>query len=116
MTKYYYRGMCGNHALTKKQNKLFFQKSIKQVIRKINIPYGFNSKLNFIEHIHSYYGLEYIAYEQLIDRNCMQCGSKIRLHLHHKLPKSQGGTNEIDNLTTLCEPCHLKAHNKKQWK
>ena len=115
MVKYYHRGMCGNHVLTKKQNKLIYKKSIKKLVNDLNSPYSFDSKLSFIQHIKSYYGLEYLTYEQLISRNCMQCGSKNNLHLHHKIPKSYGGTNEIDNLVTLCNKCHLKSHNRKKW-
>lgn len=31
------------------------------------------------------------------------------LHVHHILPRGDGGTNELDNLISLCHSCHLKA-------
>lgn len=30
--------------------------------------------------------------------------------VHHKLPISDGGTNERSNLVSLCHSCHMKAH------
>lgn len=30
--------------------------------------------------------------------------------IHHKLPLSQGGTHERDNLMALCKSCHAKIH------
>ena len=32
--------------------------------------------------------------------------------IHHILFKSQGGTDEIDNLVALCRDCHDAAHGK----
>lgn len=50
---------------------------------------------------------------------CQECGRKsgphadgdsVRLHAHHVVPLSHGGVNALSNLTTLCEPCHNRAH------
>lgn len=41
---------------------------------------------------------------------CSQCKSKSTLHVHHIKPLSQGGTNDLSNLTTLCKRCHTKIH------
>ncbi len=49
---------------------------------------------------------------------CVECGkpkAETNLHCDHILPVSQGGTDEMDNLQTLCEPCNLAKSNKK-WK
>jgi len=32
--------------------------------------------------------------------------------VHHKLPLSQGGTHEENNLIALCQSCHAKLHAK----
>lgn len=32
------------------------------------------------------------------------------MHIHHRKYRSRGGTNGIDNLIHLCEPCHSWAH------
>lgn len=42
--------------------------------------------------------------------SCQYCGAhppSVILHVDHIHPVSLGGTNEIDNLITACEPCNL---------
>jgi len=34
------------------------------------------------------------------------------LQVHHKVPRSQGGSNSQDNLTLLCQACHSLHHEK----
>jgi 5-methylcytosine-specific restriction endonuclease McrA len=36
--------------------------------------------------------------------NCGQTGTE--LHVHHIIPRSEGGTNDLGNLVTLCGRCH----------
>lgn len=43
--------------------------------------------------------------------NCVECGSHLNLHTHHKIPLAKGGTNKLSNLVLLCEACHKEAHN-----
>jgi 5-methylcytosine-specific restriction endonuclease McrA len=46
-----------------------------------------------------------------LDNNtCRECGSKEDLHVHHIMEKSKGGTNDINNLITLCNNCHKEKH------
>jgi len=48
--------------------------------------------------------------------SCQYChatkgqNSKTRLHVHHIVPKEHGGTDQLDNLVTLCSQCHYEAH------
>ena len=35
------------------------------------------------------------------------------LHVHHKIPRSDGGTNELDNLITACKDHHVAYHKGK---
>ncbi|WP_135827222.1 HNH endonuclease [Halorussus ruber] len=47
-------------------------------------------------------------------QNCKLEGSPhgdTKLHAHHVVPKSRGGTHDLENLVTLCEECHLAVHN-----
>ena len=49
---------------------------------------------------------------------CVECGASNKettLHVDHILPVSQGGTNEISNLQTLCQKCNL-AKSNRHWK
>lgn len=41
---------------------------------------------------------------------CVACGIRERLHQHHLVPKSRGGSNDETNLITLCVNCHEKIH------
>lgn len=48
---------------------------------------------------------------------CQNCGAKggpfgdTELHCHHIVPKSEGGSHQKSNLTTLCRDCHNKVHD-----
>lgn len=47
------------------------------------------------------------------DFSCQSCGiSDCRLHVHHKVPRSAGGTDHLDNLVTLCPDCHADEHEQ----
>lgn len=52
--------------------------------------------------------------EAILNRDsytCQICGAKnTRLEVHHIVYRSQGGTDDEDNLITLCEFCHKKIH------
>lgn len=41
---------------------------------------------------------------------CGNCGTETELHVHHIVPISKGGTNNLSNLRTLCKTCHKKLH------
>jgi len=46
---------------------------------------------------------------------CVECGAtnkEIILHVDHIIPVSRGGTDELDNLQTLCESCNLAKKNR----
>ena len=43
---------------------------------------------------------------------CQKCKTKKgKLHIHHIVFRSKGGTDTPSNLVTLCEGCHKKLHN-----
>ena len=45
---------------------------------------------------------------------CQHCGAKnTRLEVHHIKYRSQGGSDDLDNLITLCEKCHHDLHKGK---
>jgi RNA-directed DNA polymerase len=45
---------------------------------------------------------------------CPNCGQSIfngeEVHIHHKVPRSQGGTNQVSNLVAVHMVCHLQLH------
>ena len=42
---------------------------------------------------------------------CQICGAKnTKLEVHHIMFRSDGGSNRMDNLVTLCKDCHAKVH------
>ena len=50
---------------------------------------------------------------EVFDRDgyrCQQCGKAGRLEAHHVLHLASGGSNDLDNLLTLCRGCHIAAH------
>lgn len=38
---------------------------------------------------------------------CAVCGSDYKTCIDHKVPLARGGSNDIENLQVLCEPCNL---------
>lgn len=41
---------------------------------------------------------------------CERCGKDCKLELHHRLPRSRGGSHTPDNLAALCRWCHSEIH------
>lgn len=52
-----------------------------------------------------------IKHFKLADR-CVRCGSTEELELEHITPVSQGGSNHIENLTTMCAECNRGVGGK----
>lgn len=50
------------------------------------------------------------------DFQCQCCGNTRNLELHHIVFRSQGGKDQLDNLVTLCNRCHARAHREKEWR
>jgi predicted restriction endonuclease len=44
------------------------------------------------------------------DYACALCNDTRHLQIHHGIPRSHGGKNNITNLITLCGNCHAMAH------
>lgn len=50
---------------------------------------------------------------EIYGRKCFLCGSTEEINVHHKIPRNQGGTNDITNLLPLCRNCHQDYHHFK---
>lgn len=54
--------------------------------------------------------------QQVLQRDgycCVSCGIKLKsadADVHHLLPRSMGGTDEMSNLVSLCDGCHARHH------
>lgn len=46
------------------------------------------------------------------DFTCQYCGKRSDLTIDHVLPKSRGGKDVWENLTTACEKCNVKKGNR----
>lgn len=42
---------------------------------------------------------------------CFICGKTTRLHVHHIIPRIEGGANAPENLVTLCAGCHRSVES-----
>ena len=66
------------------------------------------------------YGYAWVKLRDKIMRRdmhlCQSCNAKGRAtpatEVHHVIPKSQGGTDDMDNLVSTCSPCHIEADAK----
>ena len=46
---------------------------------------------------------------------CEKCRAMPAVVIHHKLRRSQGGTNDLGNLMALCLDCHNEIHEYPAW-
>ena len=52
---------------------------------------------------------------QILERDswlCQHCGSRHNLQIHHQQHRSHSGTDAEENLITLCDRCHRRAHRQ----
>ncbi len=45
---------------------------------------------------------------------CLKEGRYVKVeHVHHRIPLSEGGTNDWNNLESVCRSCHSKIHARR---
>ena len=82
------------------KNKTLISEKVKHWGYQKGFDYGFSSRKEAVLNRDSY--------------TCQICGKKnTRLEVHHIVYRSNGGTNDENNLITLCEDCHSGIHNGK---
>jgi hypothetical protein len=47
------------------------------------------------------------------DFKCQECSYYKHLEVHHIIPKSKGGSDDPENLVTLCQRCHDRKHGRE---
>jgi 5-methylcytosine-specific restriction endonuclease McrA len=47
------------------------------------------------------------------DWKCRHCNDRSNLHPHHVIFRSQQGTDDMNNILTLCAQCHRAVHDGK---
>lgn len=50
------------------------------------------------------------------NNTCQHCGAVDRLEVHHIIKRADGGSNDDDNLVTLCVPCHRRVEKRGGWR
>lgn len=48
------------------------------------------------------------------NQNCANCGDTRNITIHHIIPKSLKGLNEMSNYVVLCRKCHDQVHGKNE--
>lgn len=54
------------------------------------------------------------GYARVAERSfglCEACGVKVATQMHHRLHRSHGGDEHVQNLLHLCLDCHHQAHH-----
>lgn len=76
-----------------------------------------NNKMYYKKYIHTpeWKALRKEALERDLHR-CRLCNSTEKLNVHHRVYPTDGWQNDnVDNLTTLCNSCHAKFHDKMEF-
>lgn len=55
---------------------------------------------------------EWLALCESYDHRCLACGQPKPLTVDHVVPLSKGGSNSIENIQPLCQPCNSEKHVK----
>ena len=84
-------------------------------LRSIREVHQYPSVIRLRNYIHVPYSKVVLSRRNIMRRDnftCMYCGSKNDLTIDHVLPKSRGGKDVWENLTTACEKCNVKKGNR----
>lgn len=84
-------------------------------LRTIKESYQFPSVIRLRSYIRMPYTKVVLSRRNIMRRDnftCQYCGKKSDLTIDHVIPKSRGGEDVWENLTTACEKCNVKKGNK----
>lgn len=98
------------------------------ITRELYIKVTETEDLSYVwAHVHAQkWGVHYESYHKLCKKTCSCCGSMLDYGIgannvgkkdentpstDHKIPRSKGGTNDIDNLWIICNKCNTIKSN-----
>ena len=85
------------------------QKRVDDVWRNVLNSAGVRHSLQQ-EHKYKYHGENWLRIRKSVlqrdNFTCQKCGSKEYLVVHHLIPYRLSGSDDLDNLITLCRRCH----------
>ena len=87
----------------------------KKELRTIRESYQFPSVIRLRSYIRIPYSKVVLSRRNIMRRDnftCQYCNKKSDLTIDHVIPKSRGGGDTWENLTTACEKCNVKKGNK----
>lgn len=93
--------LCGKEFQPKCKQHVYCSQRCRQDIRKVGLDVCLiKNKEYFME---KYY---------FTCSDCKKMFETQDLQIHHIIPLYKGGSNTEDNITVLCQQCHLNAHAK----
>ncbi|MEO1021913.1 MAG: HNH endonuclease [Bacteroidota bacterium] len=87
----------------------------EKTLRTVNEAYDYPSVIRLRRYIRVPYTKIVLSRRNVMRRDnfeCMYCGKKSDLTIDHVQPKSRGGKDTWENLTTACESCNVKKGNR----
>jgi hypothetical protein len=93
--------------------KLLFEKAVKSLEIKLN-KFNKKSKINTKKRNPIESRLRHEVFKR-DNYKCVECGNtnkEATLHCDHIISVAQGGSDELDNLQTLCQACNLAKSNR----
>lgn len=87
----------------------------KRVLRTVTEDYSYPSVIRLKRYIRLPYSKIALSRKNIMKRDaqtCQYCGVKSDLTLDHVFPKSRGGKDTWENLTTACNRCNVRKGNR----
>jgi len=84
-------------------------------LRTVNEEYAYPSVIRLRNYIRIPYTKIVLSRRNVMRRDdftCQYCNSKSDLTIDHVIPKSRGGKDTWENLTTACNTCNVKKGNR----
>lgn len=93
---------CGNRMTTKE----LLVSNRGSAIEALRVPEKYKQRISNTKELK-----KKLVEHDLNIENCWLCGSENDLVIHHIVPVNKGGSDDVENLSIVCENCHdNKAH------